>query len=359
MADIWEIIRPGEKPTGSEDHDLVGDGKGGPKDLLRPSEIRPIEAAVIDIAASLAGLVVPVTDIAVLKRPDDVKSRYDWLKELYWNAVVDDIYSIVAIRYAGRDSHYLVKPDGLKPDRPTNPTKYTYTRNFTTFSATPRNVLQFRGHYQSNKSLETMRKAEDSFWHRYKKIGYATGFLGQESLIGHGVDTEDKVDAKLLDTIMRQFVSRLPRGRSFHDMTPKDDIEKNFETLVRFWCYNYKVPTSLVNLDLPSHSVPNISASYGHFIRQALKPVLEPVFEILAHRNGGTVKLDYSAVERGTIMDVADGIMKLSQTGVLTINEIRAQSGYGPIDGGDRFPDAAGAPPSSGGEADAGQSAGN
>ena len=142
------------------------------------------------------------------------------------------------------------------------------------------------------------------------------------------MDAEEQIDSKFMQKLRDSFVARVPKGRKFMDLSPTDDIQKDFETIAKAWCFNYRVPTGLLNLDKPSQVQTQTITSTGKVISMCLKPMLEPVFEILAYRNKGKVELDYSPMEQGSILDAADSIMKLSQTGVLTINEIREQQGY-------------------------------
>jgi len=128
-----------------------------------------------------------------------------------------------------------------------------------------------------------------------------------------------------MERLKSALIAKMPAGQEFNELSKsQENIEHGFEAIVRAWCYNYKLPTSLINLDLPSHSTVTVGASYGHFIRQCMRPMLEPVINAIAFRIGVTIKINYRNIEKESTLENAEGVMKLSQTGVYTINEIRA-----------------------------------
>ena len=348
---LW---RPAPEPTGT-----LGDTRylGQTVSVRIPdeNEVRPLESAVIDVMASLVSLVRFETDLEILKRPDRTMSLKAWLRQLAWHASIDGIFSIVVVEDSGEDLEYVIFQDSVKPTKmAATDTVYQYSRNDQVFYAPERNILQFRYRYQHTTNLQTLRQAEDSFWARYKRIGENVGIVTdlptQPGMPGGRVASMPSEEQTL---IIREFmrrikdssVARIPSGQQFTELTKSsEDIEKAFEGIMRAWCYNYRVPTALLYLDLPSHSRESVSATYGHFLRQCVKPLLEDIVEALKERTGAKIKVDYSGIEKGSVIENADQIIKLSQTGVLTINEIREMEGFPPRSDGDIYPNAAGAP---------------
>ena len=345
---IFSIFRPAPTPTGTDLSRIVGDGKLRPI-RPEPSQIRPLEASVIDIASSLVSLTKIETDIRALKQPDRTMSRRSWLRQLTWHALIDGVFAIVVIKYAGEDDQYLIFPDSLKPTK-VGKTRYQYSRNDEYFEADERDILQFRYRFQDTKNVYKLREAEDSFWDRYCKVGSNVGFLYDEALKEgytgrQSKEVSDEVDSLFMQNMAKSNVARLQGAQRFAELNKgSEPLEPAFSTIVRAWCYNYKLPTSLINLDLPSHSTVTVGASYGHFIRQCVKPLLEDVMEALSIRNDKGIVLNYRDIERGSLLENAEGLMKLSQTGVMTINEIRDVDGYPPREDGDDYPKVAGAP---------------
>ena len=348
---LRDLFRVSSKPSGADTGRMVSLSPTIPL----PDDVRPIEGAVIDIISSLASRVRIESDIPVMQQPDKSMSRRGWLRYLAWHAVIDGLFSIVAVKYAGRDDQYLVFPDSDKPMKISDSaSEYHYSRKDVQYRVKEKDILQFRYRYIESSAIRVVREAEDAFWTRYRKMGVNTGFMHSDPT-KMGVtqrETAQEVDAEFMRMLKQSDVARLPTGQQFTHLQSGEDIEKAFEAITRAWCYTYKLPTSLLNLDLPSHSTVTISASYGNFIRQCLGPMLEDVMEALSIRNRKPITLDFSGVEKGGVLENSDHIMKLSQTGVLTINEIRALEKYGPRPDGDTYPNVAGAPTTDKGNGD-------
>ena len=344
---LTNIFRPPSPPGGTTtDPNMVGDGKGG-VNPPKKNDLRPIESAVLDVVANLTSLVTFDTKLKVMQQPDKFMSLPDWLRFLAWTANTAGVFSLIAIKYAATDVEYVVFPDSLKPLHP-NRDSYEYSRNDKTYRAKERDIMQFRYRQHGSDILERARFAEDAFWRMYERIGSNTGVLEErDSKFGFKqFEVSQEIDQAYMMMLRDSWVARSPQGTQFKELKGQQDIEKAFEAMVRWWCFIYKLPTSLLNLDLPSHSTQNVGASYGHFLRQNLRPLINSIANAISIRTGVLVTPNYKAVEKGSALEGAQGIMKMAQSGVFHINEIRAIEGYDPVDGGDQFPDVAGAPES-------------
>ena len=338
------VFRPPPAPSGNTDPQMAGDGKGGVL-LPKKSDLRPIESAILDICANLTSLVTFETKLKVMQQPDKTMSLPDWLRQLSWHANVDGIFALIAVKYAATDVEYIIFSDSLKPIKP-NSDVYHYSRNDKEYTAKERDIMQFRFRYHNTDLIERVRYAEDAYWRMYERMGSNVGVLeDKDSKFGFKqFEVTREVDKAFMEILRDSYVSRAPQGNTFRELKSTQDIEKAFEAIVRIWCFLYKLPTSLINLDLPSHSTQNVGASYGHFLRQNLKPLINSVTHAISVRTGNGVIANFRAVEKGSALEGAEAVMKMSQTGVFTINEIREIEGYPPRTDGDAYPDVAGAP---------------
>ena len=101
---LFDYIRALPNIRPQADQDMVDSRLTPPQ----PTEVRPIEASVIDIIASLASIVIIETDLPVMKQPDKTTTISDWLRFLAWNSLVDGVFSLVAMKYAGEDNEYVI-----------------------------------------------------------------------------------------------------------------------------------------------------------------------------------------------------------------------------------------------------------
>lgn len=104
----------------------------------------------------------------------------------------------------------------------------------------------------------------------------------------------------------------------------------------------FGVPLQLLGVAQAKREV-SIEEADAQLLRDAVIPLARKVASGLAKVFSRPVQVDMRQVGLPSRTGVAGLMMQLSQTGVLTINEIREQVGYGPTDGGDEFPTTAGA----------------
>lgn len=109
----------------------------------------------------------------------------------------------------------------------------------------------------------------------------------------------------------------------------------------------YGVPLQLLQSGVWRQS---IDQSDAHLLRDAVLPLVNDVAAGLSKIFKSEVKVDMRKVGLPSRTGTAGLLMQLGQSGVLTINEIREQAGFDPIEGGDVLPQTAGAAERPGGE---------
>ncbi len=354
VMDFLNFFRPAS-PTQTGAAGLAYLGKEATAPKFDTGVIKPLEYTVLDRITNLAGLVEWDSDIAVMKRPERLLTRGSWIKKLVYYLLTSPVVSLVAIRQMGGINELHVFSDAIKPfvdDRG----RYTYTDHDKTYSNIhPRDILQFSGTmaYDSGR-IETLRDAEDVFWTRWDRANVHEGFVmaGDESaaLVAGTLEEQAATLSKLSTDMAKSPLVLLPRGFTSPPRGgagaggPRAELKVLYETIIRQWCHFYGLPSSIMNLDLPTHTQVSMVAAYGSFLRNKLIPLLRPVWEAIEIFMDGEITPDYSAVERASDAERAETGKNLAQTGYWTINELRERDGLPSRADGDEYPRVAGAP---------------
>ena len=307
-----------------------------------------LRSAVVEKIAMLGSLVeIEVEGSAMDRRrfefPSQIIPQKSWLKNL--------IYMMNEFGGAGlvdwRNTLVLLPPrEGIEIS---SDKSFTFTDEFGDTQKTSKNIVMFFSQRNITRiNLKMARVAEIEFWSAASKINQNF----------QNVMTADMDFRRLGETEYQASLQRL-RQYAGSSATPIFDMETQivpssrssekladmFELVLRMYCHAYFFPTSLMQIDLPSHSDSSFESAYGNFLRMNLMPTLEPVFRGLGEYFKAEIKVDYSKIQKPTDLEQAKVLKELAQTGVLTINEVRARGGYDAISGGDELPSPAGSPP--------------
>lgn len=142
----------------------------------------------------------------------------------------------------------------------------------------------------------------------------------------------------------KQQVPTLRRGVSF-ESKPIPESPPHAERLTEALAgvaRVYGVPLQLLNTGLERHTVDEADA---HLLRDSVLPLVRSVASGLTKIFGRPVEVDMRKVGLPSRTGIAGLVMQLSQSGVMTIDEVREQIGLPPIgdERGDEFPTTAGA----------------
>ena len=318
----------------------------------------PIEEAVIEKICHISSLIKWKSKDPVIRKPEIELTPADWARKVTFHLMTDQITSICVIKgfkgTAGMVTEYHVFSDTLKERNPINKQKHSYFEQDQEYLVDFKDINQLSGRVASHgfyDRLQMLRMAEREYWKRWERINQMEGILSLDPDKSRMSGTPEEILKNLNETIDRLKNHALA-------ITPPDavlgnaifrpgtiDMEKLLETVVRQYCYLFELPTSLMNLDLPTHSEVSFSAAYGGFLRQKLIPMWSPVFQILESISGYPIEVDYGQVEKASESEMAEIAVRLGQSGTLTIDEIREKLGYPKLPGGkgEDFPTTAGA----------------
>lgn len=172
--------------------------------------------------------------------------------------------------------------------------------------------------------------------------------MAAEVDINEALQEIDQLDEKLdefqqaLKNGQKQRIYPFPKGVNIkpvqfgHDAPHDERLRVSLAGIARV----YGVPLQLLNAGVDRQTVDEADA---HLLRDAVVPLVRSVASGLTKVFRADVQPDMRKVGLPSRTGIAGLMMKLSQTGVLTINEIREQVGYPPMEGGDEFPETAGA----------------
>ena len=156
-----------------------------------------------------------------------------------------------------------------------------------------------------------------------------------------GKSPEDRANfLKLMGKAMeKNAVAIMPPGYQGKEMMKSNSINLDvlYPVMVKQWCHFYGLPTSLMNLDLPTHTDVSLTAAYESFLKQRLIPTVQDVFEAIQQVSGNRIEVTYDRVERAGERESAEITKNLAQSGIFTINELQGKVGTSP-DRGRREP---------------------
>lgn len=147
---------------------------------------------------------------------------------------------------------------------------------------------------------------------------------------------------KLLRTKRKYLTPVLTRGMNYvNKESPespphKERISEALAGVARV----YGVPLPLLMSGVERQT---IEESDAHLLRDAVYPLVRSVAAALTRLLDIEVMPDLKRVGLPSKQGIAGYAMTMGQTGVFTINEIRAEVGFDEIEGGDEFPETAGA----------------
>lgn len=181
-----------------------------------------------------------------------------------------------------------------------------------------------------------------------------------KKVVGMVKQTEVFQDANRADESLKQFREQLQSSRKYmtgalekgldYSTVPLPSIEGSdaAEALAAV-ARVYGVPLMLLQAGAWRM---NIDQADAHLLRDAVIPLVSSVASGLTKIFGEKVKPDMRAVGLPSRSGTPGVMMTLSQTGVMTINEIREQVGLPPMEDGDVLPQTAGAAERPGGSQD-------
>lgn len=186
--------------------------------------------------------------------------------------------------------------------------------------------------------------------------------LGQDIDRGHVVDSVMKQEELYDDpgqTLehMKELSDKLNSGRKFQRLTlPKgiafdkldgtsthpphtEQINQSIAAVARV----YGVPLALLETATPSMQMPPIEQLDTQLLRNAVIPMIQGIASAMSHAFGVMIDIDEKRAALPARTGLGGLLMQLSQTGAMTINEIREVAGLPEHADGDQFPQTAGA----------------
>lgn len=222
-----------------------------------------------------------------------------------------------------------------------------YIDNTKKYEVHQSDIAQFSRYPDGNWDQPTLiRKEEQEYYLRGLKINKIVGFIEDTHRELSGIYGDSQDEAKALGKLMNRFAENnltiVPKDHKFTSYNLESIDRKMWrENILSDYCDWYGLPVPLFYKNLPTHTTQTLSNAYAQFIRSVLNPIFEPILSVMGRRFNTEFVLDYSQLQ----VLSADELMKMSQTGIYTINELRAKAGEQPIPGGDKIPDAAGTTP--------------
>lgn len=258
----------------------------------------------------------------------------------------------IAIKFFGEEKTQVTKVP------PNYSTYQNYTNPGMTINIHKDNISKVSGWSDGKRDkLKSFRAAEDALNLYVKSFPRMRGTLqaSQDNLAkqfkiaaGGDTDTTDMYTAFVQNATLNS-VSLVPKDYEFK-ATPNLSLDPYllYEYVVSQYCLYFKVPPSLLNVKMPSHTDISLSAAYNSFIRKSLGPLLEDVFQTisldLSEETGSRINIvvDYDPL----IVSGAEEKSKLAGTGIYSTNELREMDGKKPAtwEGADEPPKTQGVP---------------
>ena len=312
------------------------------------SGLYPFQGVVLNKIANLASQTKLTTNSMWFGlRPQKYTTVPQWLQKVTYTMLKNEVVSIVAVRdyRTNKITEYHVFEDTF--DNFTDGGPRTFVDQDQTYTNIPRgDVLQFSFSVDPYfKALEaTLQKAELAYWRTCANADRMRGIAGWDNAFSGRLpsDQELEVMKTMSSDISSMGMGILPTAAKFTSASLLVPLHEHQEVILRNWCHFYSFPTSLMNIDLPSHTDVSHTAAYGNFVRMTLAPMLNAVFAGISYHSGFALDADYTRVEKASDGEESETRMKQAQSGIYTINELRNKEGLEPIKGGDELASAAG-----------------
>ena len=201
------------------------------------------------------------------------------------------------------------------------------------------------------------KESMDDLYQEAKKARRVSAELDVADALQEQDQLEEKMEEfqRSTNTGSKQMIVPLDKGVEYKPINfgPAAPHDERVRVTLAGVARVYGVPIQLLNAGVDRQTVDEADA---HLLRDAVIPLVRKVAAGLSKIFRAEVKPDMSKVGLPSRTGVAGLMMTLSQTGVLTVDEIREQVGFEPLgdERGGEFPQAAGAP-----ETDNGSDGGN
>ena len=369
--------------------DTIGRGSGSKTRIGVDSQGRPtaedivvgkageglIEKSVIDFVVNTGCMVKlkvegspnrRITDL-IEKQFEPRQSHIRSLKRILEGMLVKDELHIGYIKHQGRTialKFFGKEKTEVTRTPPQTMTYQNYTEPGRTIDIPNRDVSRVSGWSDGKReNLKAFRAAEDALNLYTKSLPRMRGTLqaSQDNLARQfGMATgDDEGTTEMYKTFVKNTtlnsVSLSPKDYEFKPVPALSmDPYLLYEHVVSQYCLYFRVPPSLLNVKMPSHTDISLAAAYNSFIRKSLAPMLEDVFQTisldLSEETGSNIqiKVDYNPL----VVSGAEEKSKLAGTGIYSTNELREMDGKEPAtwEGADEPPNVQGGPKNEKGE---------